>query len=726
MSAESRPSRVLIVDDDFATRLLAEEALLPSGLEVICAGDGAEALAQFDARQPDVVLLDINMPGIDGYEVCRRIRQRPRGAATPLMVMTASDDVDSVEEAFRAGATDFITKPLNLVLLGHRVRYLLRASQAFLDARESAKRLAHTQRLARLACWHIVDGRFEWSHDSLEALGPAAPAELTAGGLTNLVHPEDRARVTDALASAAPHQIDFRLQLPDGSERLVHQEAELAGEDGVLIGATQDVTEMRRAEEQITQLAFFDDLTGLANRAFVHRFLRRAVTEARKHRHQLAVLAVDLDLFRQVNDTFGPAIGDTLLREAGARISRCTRDGHATFGIDSAPTDPDTFNGNAIVARLGGDEFVVVQGKIFHADQVAVTAARIHEALAERFVLGDSEVLLTASVGIATFPDVGEDPRTLLERADAALSHAKRSGRNAVQHFSESIQQELYDRAELERRLRGAVARLPPPGAPAGEGDMAEFELYYQPKVDTETGMLTGVEALLRWHPLDRMPIAPDVFIPVAEETGLIVPLGRWVLREACLQAQRWRREGTPLRVSVNVSARQFREAFFPQQVAEVLAETGFEPSMLELELTEHLMMSDNEYSARVLRELKALGVEIALDDFGVGYSSLSYLSRLPIDTLKIDRSFVSQLSHERSSETIIAAIIALSKSLGLRVVAEGVETAEELELLTRHGACEVQGYYFARPMPPDDLMREMLEQGRVAPPVEVDDTMVA
>jgi EAL domain-containing protein (putative c-di-GMP-specific phosphodiesterase class I) len=282
-----------------------------------------------------------------------------------------------------------------------------------------------------------------------------------------------------------------------------------------------------------------------------------------------------------------------------------------------------------------------------------------------------------------------------------------------VLRFSASVQQKLLDRADLERRLRHAVAALA-----GGAGELGEFELYYQPKVATDTGLLTGVEALLRWHPIDRMPVAPDMFIPVAEETGLIVPLGQWVLREACLQAQRWRDGGTPLRVSVNVSPRQFREARFPGLVADVLRETGFDAPMLELELTEQLMMSDNQHSARVLRELKQLGVHIAVDDFGIWLSSLSHLARLPLDTLKIDRSFVRALSGgERSSETTVAALIALSKSLGLRVVAEGVETAWELDLLTRHGAYEVQGYYFARPMPPEELMREMLDQGRVLRP---------
>jgi predicted signal transduction protein with EAL and GGDEF domain/FixJ family two-component response regulator len=700
MPADKTPI-VLVVDDDPGTRLLAGEALAAAGLDVIEAADGDQALQQLAVGRPDLVLLDVHMPTLDGYQVCEMIRRLPRLATTPVLVMTASDDVESVERAFAVGATDFITKPLNLALLAHRVRYLMRAAGAFFAADETARRLGHAQRLARVAHWRLVDGSMEWLGDGFahDRIGVGATTDLLS-----VVHPDDRERVAAVLAAGTSHHIDYRLLLDDGSERMVHQEAELVDDEQlglVLSGATQDVTELRLAERRILRLAYFDELTGLPNRAFVARYVARAVADAERYEHAMAVLAIDLDLFQRVNDTFGHAAGDAVLREAGRRIAACIRAGDALLKPVDRPTDPDSWPADSVAARVDGDQFVVVLGRIRRPDDAATAARRIAAALADAFDADGTELFVSASIGIATYPDAGVDSRSLLERADAALSQVKASGRGGYQFFDQALQQRAQRRAELEHRLRAAIGRL--------AGGSAEFAVHFQPKVHPVSAAILGVEALVRWTPPGQAPISPAEFIPVAEDSGLIVPLGEWVLRTACVQAAAWHAGGCPdLRVAVNISARQFREASFAATVAAIVADTGVAPATLELEITEHLVMTDTERSQRVLGELKALGCRIALDDFGTGYSSLGYLTRFPIDTLKIDRSFVSGLGSDGSSGAIATAIIALGKSLGMEIVAEGVETRVQQAFLADLGCTELQGFLFGRPRPAAELAVEL------------------
>jgi diguanylate cyclase (GGDEF)-like protein len=684
---------ILIAAEDGATRQLARESLAAIGLAAIEATDGSLALRRVALDRPALVLVDAALALLDGYQVCAAIRRLPRLSTTPVLMMTPADDA-AVEQAFAAGATDFITRPFALSHLAHRVRHLLRAASAFHAADETARRLGHAQRLARLAHWRLIDGRFEWLAG--DGLGVAGPGGGSFGELLPMVHPDDRDRVNATLRSGTSHQIDYRLVLPDGSERMVHQEAELVDDDDVgivLSGATQDVTELRLAERRILRLAYFDDLTGLPNRAFLHRYVARAAADAERYEHAMAVLAIDLDFFQKINDTFGHAVGDAVLREAGQRVAGCIRAGDALI----RPVDPDNWGGDAVAARVDGDQFVVVLGRIRRADDAATVARRVSDSLAAAFDIDGTPVYLSSSVGIATFPEGSADPGVLLERAEAALHQAKARGRNGYQFFDQAIQDRAQRRVELENRLRAAVGRIT-----SGE---VEFVVHYQPKVAPVTGAILGVEALIRWVPPGAPMVSPMEFIPAAEDSGLIVPLGEWVLRTACQQAATWRRLGLDhLRVAVNISARQFHEASFVPTIAAILAETGIPPGHLELEITEHLVVADTDRSQQVLAELKALGVRIALDDFGTGYSSLGYLTRFPIDTLKIDRSFVTGLGNDESSGAVAMAIIALGKSLGMEIVAEGVETPVQQAFLTEHGCHELQGFLFSRPRPAADL----------------------
>ncbi len=455
------------------------------------------------------------------------------------------------------------------------------------------------------------------------------------------------------------------------------------------------MTALRSAEQHARHLAYFDSLTRLPNRAYLRQFLEQTLASARRHNGRAAVLAIDLDGFKRVNDTLGHAGGDELLREVATRITGSVR------ACDSVAA----WRGS-VAARLGGDEFVVVLTHLRKPEDAAVVATRIVDQLSIGVRVGGTEVFVSSSIGIATFPENASDVDALLSRADAAMYQAKERGRNRFHFYTASMQVRARERMDLENDLRSALARGRIVGTRSSFSDAeCEFHLVYQPKVEIPGGRVTGAEALLRWESPTRGPVAPSEFIPLAEHTGLVVPLGAWVLERACVQAKRWAEEGPrPLRVAVNVSSRQLRERNFATVVADTLARTGLEPALLELEITEGVMMEDTAASHLVLAELKALGVRITLDDFGTGYSSLSYLTQLPIDSLKVDRSFVQDCAGPGRAGTITSAIIRLAKSLGIDVVIEGVESEEQLSAVNGEGRVEVQGFLFAKPMAAEAL----------------------
>jgi PAS domain S-box-containing protein len=693
---------VLLVDDEAAIRLVATAALEASGFDVVEAEDGPQALARFAEQRPELVLLDVLMPGMDGYAVCRALRATPLGAQTPVLIMTGLEDVESIDRAYEVGATDFVTKPINPGLIGHRVRYVLRAARAIEEATDSERRLSHAQRVARLANWELaLEGeRLHLSREMHEIFGlPPAPAEQGLEALLRWVHPDERRRVDDTFAAAlrdrAACRIEYRMILPDGGERIVTQDTEFVrdGRTGglVLVGTMQDITALREAERQILRLAYYDGLTGLPNRTFLREQLVRMLAEAKRYRHRLAILALDLDLLKRINDTLGHAAGDELLREAARRMSRALRESD-TLGreVDGPPGVLGAPDGET-VARIGGDEFVAVLTHVRSPEDAALVARRITKAFTRPFVLDRLEVFVGASIGIASYPEDGEDVETLLRHADLAMHEAKERGRNSFQFYAHSMNDRAHRRIALENGLRTALERN-------------EFVLHYQPRLQLAERRADSVEALVRWkHPENGM-ISPADFIPVAEDTGLIVPLGEWVLRTACLQARAWSAAGAPIRVAVNISARQFREPDLAASIGRILDETGVDPALLEVEITEGVVMQDTHASSAVLSALRKVGVRVALDDFGTGYSSLSYLTRFPIDILKIDRSFVQGVISSKTGATITAAIIALSRSLGLEVVAEGIETEEQLAFLKEHGCGAGQGFLFARPLPVAEL----------------------
>ncbi len=459
--------------------------------------------------------------------------------------------------------------------------------------------------------------------------------------------------------------------------------AEVLDRVGELVGRA---IERKLAEEKIRRLAFRDDLTGLPNRQRFHHLLRGAVSLAARAERRMALLFLDLDGFKKVNDTLGHEVGDRLLAEVASRFLRVVRvSDHVGCQSSDAP--------ESAVSRLGGDEFTVLLTEIKEPSDAALVAERLLQTLEAPVVLAGRDVFMGTSIGIAVFPDDGTDTEALLRNADAAMYFAKGRGRNGYQFYSEEMNTSQAAQIEIEGRLRGALER-------------DEFQLHYQPILDAETGEVVAAEALLRWVDAERGMVPPDEFVPVAEETGLIVPIGQWVFRTACEQAQRWKREtGRSIRIGVNVSGHQIREPGMLEMVRSAIEETGVDPHQVELELTESTIMQDDALTVHTLGEFREMGIGLALDDFGTGYSSLSYLRRFTIDRVKIDRSFVKELPDNPDDAALTSAILAMAHGLRLQVVAEGVETARQAVFLRARGCDEVQGYLFGRPSPPDAFL---------------------
>ena len=695
-SAAAQKELVLVIDDDVSIRDLARHVLTAQGFLMISADNGAQGLRLFQERKPDIVMLDVMMPEQNGFDVCAALRRLPEGKHTPVLMITSLDDVESIDRAYQAGATDFVTKPFNWPLLCHRLRYMLRASHAMSDLTKSRETLADAQRLAGLSSWEwdLESNIVYWSKEIYARFGvPEESVNSNSDSFWNLIHPDDRDAVKEAFVAAIkaekPYNQDYRIVLPNGATQIIHvqgrTEYDLDGRALRMHGTIQDITERKRTEEQIRHLAFYDSLTSLPNRMLFREQLNQALQSARREDRYVAILFLDLDNFKRVNDTLGHTIGDLLLQDVGARLAQCIR------AEDSLARSPSA-QPNLTVARLGGDEFTVLLGRIANTQDAAKVAQRILDSLSESTFVDGHELFVSASIGIAVYPFDGEETETLIKNADAAMYHAKSDGRSRYHFYNPSMNASALEKLNLERSLRKAL-------------DRDEFVLYFQPLVHGTSGEIIGNEALLRWKHPERGLIAPGEFIPLAEETGLIVPIGQWVIESACKQNVQWQRAGLPsVPVMVNLSTIQFHDPKLVSKVEDVLRETGLDSRYLTLELTESMLMQDSEHNITTLLELRRLGVGLAIDDFGTGFSSLNYLKRFPVDHLKIDQSFVRDITQDVGNSAIALAIIALARSLNLGVVAEGVETTEERDFLRSNGSPDMQGYLFCEPQPAESI----------------------
>lgn len=670
---------LLVVDDEPVIRETVDTVLSHAGFQVVTAKDGRHALEQFRTYRPDIVLMDVMMPEMDGFAACTELRRQAGHDVLPILMLTGLSDVGSVERAFDSGATDFITKPINWALLSQRVRYALRAREMDSSLRREQERLTQAQRIARLGYWELdlVSGRLHCSDELLEIFG-CTPVEGRQGmtEFLQMVHPDDRSRVRRVMARAIEERrsylIDYGMLRADGTVWEVQQQGKLEFDDqGVplrVVGTLQDITERKRAEALIDYQTYYDGVTDVPNRRLFSERLRRALAAARQRHSLVGVIFLGLDRFRVINDTMGHGAGDLLLTQLAERLK--------------AALDP-----RFTVARFGNDVFCILLDGLDRFDEVHPVVQGLEALLSEPFAISGHEYFATASLGISLFPLDCDDEECLLKAADTAMFRAKEQGGTQYQFYTAVMNEQVHEHLRLENNIRRALER-------------GEFTVCYQPQVEVATGRVIALEALVRWHHPELGTIPPERFVPVAEQSGMVVQLGEWMLRAACEQLVRLHRAGHgSLRVAVNLSPRQFAQHGLVEKIREILTETGLAPDALEVEVTEGVAMEDVQASAGVLHRLREAGVTVSLDDFGTGYSSLSHLQRLPIHTLKIDRSFVEAIHGTGEGGAIVKAIIALAHSLDMSVVAEGVETAEQYAYLRDKGCDLVQGYLFSPPL---------------------------
>ena len=626
---------ILIVDDKEANVLLLERMLRGAGYTSIASTTAPHAVYElYRKNRYDLILLDLQMPGMDGFRVMECLKEIELDGYLPVLVITAQPEHRL--RALQAGAKDFISKPFDLPEVLTRIHNMLEVRLLHRESKRHNLVLEQTVRELREA--------------------------------------ESGLHTTEAALSKEKAALDDHvLQLRQANEHLVV----------ATIEAHTLAEEIEKAKVRMAHLAQHDALTDLPNRILLNDRLGQAIALARRQGKQLAVMFLDLDRFKHINDSLGHAVGDQLLQSVAKRL---------TAGVRSSDT----------VCRQGGDEFVILLADIEHAGDAALSAQKILAALTVPHRIDQRELHVTVSIGISIYPQDGQDADTLIKSADTAMYHAKEGGRNNYQFFEPDMNVQAVERHSIEGGLRRALERQ-------------EFMLHYQPKINLESGTISGVEALVRWQHPQRGLILPEQFVWIAEDCGLIVPIGAWVLRESCRQAQTWQDAGLPpIPVAVNISAVQFRHKDFLESLAGILRDTGLAPRYLELELTESVLMHDADFTTSVLKALKAMGVRLAIDDFGTGYSSLSYLTRFPIDSLKIDQSFLRDITHataDSDDAAIVAAVVSMGKSLHQRVIAEGVETREQLAFLQAQGCGEGQGFYFSRPVTAEELA-ELLRTG--------------
>ena len=680
--------QLLVADDDPTIALMAKMALVDFGYEVRTVDSGEAAINAVETKPPDLMLLDVLMSDISGFDVCRHIRSSSTHHMLPVIMATSLDDNNSIERAYEAGATAFVTKPINWSLLRHQLHYVMRTSR-------DRRKLAESEERYALAASGANDGLWDWSiNEDSVYFSPRwrEQLRLREGDIGNRmeawmdrVHPDDvlgfRNELNDHLAArVAKFEIEYRVRDRDNNYRwMLCRALAIRDDEGKayrIAGSQTDITERKRAEAQLIHDALHDSLTGLANRELLLERVDHAIRLAqRRNDYRFAVVVIDLDRFKTINDSLGHLAGDSLLCRMGERIGRHLR-------------TSDT------LARTGGDEFAILLDDIDQYADLSRLIERIRREIAQPFPLLNQQVAITASLGITLHTAAYSRSGDMLRDADIAMYRAKGLGKNRHEVFDTTMHTQIAAMLQIENDLRSAISRN-------------EFRIYYQPIHRLEDGEIVGFEALLRWQHPSKGLLPPESYLGIAEESGLIIPIGHWVLNEATRQLREWQTTTPCIRncyISINLSSSEFAHPDLIKQVIKALRTSGLTPDKLKLEVTETVLIENTSQATQVLDALRELGIATAIDDFGTGYSSLSYLHRFAFDALKIDRSFVRHIDQNTKSRAILRSIVRLAQNLDLTVIAEGGETEEEIDCLRDVGCLFSQGHAFSMALSPEDI----------------------
>lgn len=673
---------LLYVEDDRATRELISLVITNKFPDVtlLQASNGQEGVALFKKHAPDIVLTDMNMPVMDGITMAKEIKQLNKEAK--IIVISAHNDTAHIINAIDIGINHYVLKPINHNKLRAVIGQCMTSIRWERQLREQEQFIRKLSRAVEQSPVAIIitdtSGTIEYVNPRYTELTGYTSTE-SVGKKPNILKsgetpPEEYRKIWEIISGGGKWSGEFHNRKKNGelywASASVSPITDADEQISHFIAFQEDITERKQAEETIKQMAYYDTLTGLPNRHLFNELMHLALAQAHRHSRLLAVLFLDLDRFKHINDTLGHSVGDQLLQAAAQRIKECCR------------RDRDT------VARRGGDEFIILLPDIDAVQEAVRVAQKIIDAFKQVFVLPGIELFISTCIGISIFPNDGQDTENLVKNADMAMYRAKEQGRSRYHLYTSSMDEQAFHRLTMENSLRKALQR-------------DELTLCYQPKVNIKTGQIVCIEALVRWQDPELGVIQPKQFIPLAEDTGLIIPLGEWVLRTACAQNKTWQQSNYPLmRVAVNFSARQFQQPKLEDMIERILIDADLAPCWLEMEVTESIMLQNVDKTIKTLNTLNNMGIHISIDDFGTGYSSLSYIKKLPIHTLKIDQSFIKDINSNLDDEAIATAVITMAKSLRLNVIAEGVETMEQMKLLNGLDCPEMQGYFFSEPLP--------------------------
>ncbi len=688
----------LIADDDPGIRFTLCALLEQKNYRVVAVENGMEGVNAFSTCSFDLVLLDIRMPVMDGFEACKSIRKLGNGKTVPILMLTGQDDTQSIKKAFEVGATDFVSKPINYVLLGFRIDYIIRASNVAEELRKAQELSINAQRIANL-------GHIEWNRDVKivnfskgirEILLLPEDVQFTSfDDFVEYAHPDDKDWVKSSvylsLTSGDALNLEHRVVRADGSVRFVLQISERRKDPVTpdhMIVTMQDITDRVDSEKRLHALAYYDKLTGLPNRSYLIQHLDQHLKTALRFKHTTAVIVVGIDKFEKVVESLDHETVEELTQKIADRIKDNCRKSELLSQHATGESDVGDSHCGPTVAKFGNDEYVIVLSELPNLQAASGFLLRLTSKFEEAFQLQDVNVYVTISAGISIAPIDGDSANQLIKFAEIARGFAAKEGPGSIRYFKQELNEQVTRNSTLAHDLRSALKQ-------------GELDVHYQPKVSLSDNRIVGVEALCRWNHPTLGGIPPVDFIPIAEEEGLIGQLGEWVLKTACSQVFEWNAElDSEMGVSVNISPRQFLDDQGMDKVIEFISDSPISNELVELELTESTLLANFDASLKILNQIRDLGCGLAIDDFGTGYSSLSYLGGLPAKVLKIDKSFIDLIESNDQYTAIVRGIINLAHSLSMTVVAEGVESDKQMAILAQESCDEIQGYFISRPLP--------------------------